>query len=48
MNITSWTLETHKDYNLKYSHTLVMMNYALEQAVVAQLKQDELKKGIHR
>lgn len=38
---------TYTDYNLKYSHTLVMLNYALEQAVFAGLKQGELKKGIH-
>lgn len=44
LNIINWNLDTHTDYNLKYPHTLVMINYALEQAVTAGLKAGMVKK----
>lgn len=45
LNIINRNLDTHTDYNLKYPHTLVMINYALEQAVTAGLKAGMVKKG---
>ena len=39
LNIRNWSLDTHTDYNLKY--TLVMINCVLEQAVIAGQRQEE-------
>lgn len=46
LNIVNWNLDIETDYNQKYHHTLVMINAALEQAVIAGPKQEEEQKGI--